>query len=844
MDELSDLPILKALNEIKSAFLESENLVLKSPTGSGKSIGLPLLLLKENLVDGQILVVQPRRIAARLLARRVSGILREKVGETVGYQVRFENQTSQCTKIIYLTDGVLFRKILNDPTLSRVGLVIFDEFHERSLQMDASLALLRDMQITQRPSLKLIVASATLSIEVIKQYLPKGKSIELSVRTYPVEIEYRSRQRGESIWKQVTTEAKKCISNYEGDILIFAPSVFEITRIIHEIQTSPWSKSILVKALYGEMRIEDQENALRKSKQRKIIVSTNIAETSLTVEGVRIVIDTGIAKKSSFDPIRGVNVLLPSKISKSAADQRSGRAGRTSSGYCLRLWGEKEHESRDTEENPAIKRLDFSEIYLNLCLLGKNPDQLTWLDSPSEKSLRLAGSSLCSIGALSASLKITDKGRKICEFPLRPRLGIALLLAQELSCLPAFSLALALLEDRSPIIHREFNRQAVESYLPSISKEEKSVQPNSDLSLLLSVWQYAKEENFSVERCKYVGIHALRCRDAERLATRYCRIAGLHEFIFEPPRIKDFAHLILVAFPDHLARIKSRGTQIYETVNGHHLHLNKFSEVQSSEWVIALNLVEKPIKGKVGLEMEFVTELDLLIIEKVLASEVKEKEEVILEPETRKVIKRKYKQIGKIKYNIQDYETISKEDFTKAYSDELNKGNLKLKKWDMRVDHFLSKVSFINHNYPDYGITPFTEDLKALLFEEICKDSKSWREIRNREVLPSLVKLYSPEEIGLLDAATPSSISLNNEKKIHRVEYDEKKAIIKIKLQDLYDVISHPSIVFGKHLITLHILAPNNRCVQITDKLTEFWEGSYLDVKKELAGRYPKHEWR
>ena len=262
------------------------------------------------------------------------------------------------------------------------------------------------------------------------------------------------------------------------------------------------------------------------------------------------------------------------------------------------------------------------------------------------------------------------------------------------------------------------------------------------------------------------------------------------------------------------------------------------------EWVISLNLVEKSIKGKVGLEMEFVTELDEQVIEKVLSFEVKEKEEVILDPETRKVVQRTYKQIGKIKYNVKERVTVCREDMQRAYSTELSNGNLKLKKWDSRVDHFLSRILFLNSNYPEYELTPFDDDAKTLLFDEICKDSSSWKEIRNREVLPALLKLYSEEEIKILDSATPSTISLNNGKNFHRIEYDGKQAILRIKLQNLYDVKTHPSIVFDRHLITLHILAPNNRCVQITDKLNEFWEGSYLNVKKELAGRYPKHEWR
>ena len=265
MNDISDLPIFKGFNEIKSALRDSVNLTLKSPTGSGKSIGLPLLLLKENLINGQILVVQPRRIAARFLAQRVAQIIGTQVGDIIGYQVRFEDKTSNNTKIIYLTDGLLLRKILSDRLLSRVGLVIFDEFHERTIQMDAALALLRKTQQSQRPSMRLIITSATLDIGNLNKYLGDCKSVQLSAREYPVEIEYKSLQRGEVIWKKIASEIKKCISNYDGDLLIFAPGVYEISKIINEIHAASWSKDLLVKSLYGDMRISEQELTLKSS---------------------------------------------------------------------------------------------------------------------------------------------------------------------------------------------------------------------------------------------------------------------------------------------------------------------------------------------------------------------------------------------------------------------------------------------------------------------------------------------------------------------------------------------------------------------------------------------------
>ena len=843
MNDISDLPIFKGFNEIKSALKESVNLTLKSPTGSGKSIGLPLLLLKENLIKGQILVVQPRRIAARFLAQRVAQITGTPIGDIIGYQVRFEDKTSNNTKIIYLTDGLLLRKILGDRLLSRVGLVIFDEFHERTIQMDAALALLRKTQETQRPSMRLIITSATLEIGNINKYLGNCKSVQLSAREYPVEIEYKSLQRGEIIWKRIASEIKKCVTNYDGDLLIFAPGVYEITKIINEINSSSWSKGLLVKSLYGDLTISEQELALKSSSKRKIIVSTNIAETSLTVEGVRIVIDTGVAKKSSYDPIRGVNVLLPQPISKSAADQRSGRAGRTSSGYCLRLWGEKEHKSRDEMERPAINRLDLSEIYLNLSSLGEDPALMNWLTRPPENSLARAKKSLISLGALTAKSQISEKGLEMSRFPLNPRLGKALIMSKEMGCLPALALSLALMEDRSPIIHKEFNSELVETFLSTFNLEDE-LGLASDLRILLGAWAYAKNEDFSVDRCKYIGIHANRCREAERLALRFCKIAGLKEFSFQFPKIGDLSVVMLTAFPNHLARLKNRGTLLYESIEGYNMYVGKYSEVQSADWVIALNLIEKPLKGKIGLEMQCVTEVKEEIIKKVLNAEIEKREEVVLHPLTRMVIKRNYNQLGAIKFDIKEYESPSKEDMQKAYSEELRCGNLNLKKWDVQVERFIERVSYMTKNYPDYGITEFNETSKSILYDEICKDASSWKEIRNREVLPTLKNLYTEEEVNLLNNAVPSVITVGNGKRTYRVNYADSAPFIRIKLQDLYEVNTHPKVVFGNQLVKLEILAPNGRCVQVTENINEFWDGSYPEIKKELAGRYPKHEWR
>ena len=306
----------------------------------------------------------------------------------------------------------------------------------------------------------------------------------------------------------------------------------------------------------------------------------------------------------------------------------------------------------------------------------------------------------------------------------------------------------------------------------------------------------------------------------------------------------DLSKVMLIAFSDQIAYLKSRGTKIYLSSSGAKLHLNKRSEVKDAKWVIPLKIVEKPIKGIVNLEMELVTGIDEKMITDVFQDSLEKKSEVILNPETRKVIRRNFNQFGEIKFNIKESESVSEQDISVAYTNELISENLTLKKWDSNVDSFLNRIEFINQNYPDYGLSPFDKETRDQLFKEVCSGAKSWKEIKNKEVLPVLMNLYSKEELELLQQAAPKEIFLSNNKRAYRIVYNCTKALVRVKIQDLYDVHNHPRISFNNHLLTLEILAPNDRCVQITENLNEFWTGSYIQIKKELSGRYPKHEWR
>lgn len=835
------MPVAAQFEEIQNALGNCRHLAIKSPTGSGKSVGLPLLLVKNQLVEGQILVVQPRRVAARLLARRVSRLFGCEVGEEVGYQVRFEKRTTPQTKIIYLTDGVLLQKFFSDPTLSRVGLIIFDEFHERSLQVDASFALAKRLSLEQRPSLRLIVTSATLDLPRIVEYLSDCGSIELFARSYPVEIKHASLELSDPIWKQVAVHLKKLLGIYDGDILIFMDGAYEISRTIREINNSSWSSGLDIRGLFGEMRIEDQDLALSQSGRRRVIVSTNIAETSITVEGITVVIDSGRAKKASYDQNRKVNVLLSLPISKSAALQRAGRAGRTEPGFCLRLWSKNDHERRIEYEQPEVQRLDLSEICLKLSALGINLNIFDWFEFPPSLSLETAIASLVDIGAISDDKKlITEKGILMSKCSLRPRLALALIDGLQHDCLPAIALTFAMLENRGPLSGNRISNDYADRKWNNKPKNATE----SDLYLFLNAYLFAKKTNFSHDNCRAEGIHALRCFESEKIAAQMCRQVGSDKFLFNFPECEQYMKVLLETFSDNLCILKSRGTNLYETIEGRKVHLSPNSLVSGAEWVLPLQITEKSIGDKITLQMECVSEIRESWIIDTFSEKISYESDVFLDMDSRKVISRKYSKLGIQKFSIKESFEVSNEYVAIAYADALDSGELVLKNWDIKVMRFLARIDFLYNNFPEYEIMPLDKESIRLVYHEICSGKTTWKSIRNQPVLPYVKSSYAHDQLLILDNIVPQTIDLNNGKKPYFINYDSQNAQISAYLQDLFDISVHPSIANEKYKLVVDILAPNGRSCQLTTDLPAFWSGSYPQIKKELSGRYPKHEWR
>ena len=593
----TSLPIWEIHSQIIDALRAGNRLILSAPTGSGKTTQVPQMLLQAGLLaEGQVVILQPRRLAARLLATRVAQELGVKLGREVGYQIRFENVTSPETKIRFVTEGVLLRQMIDDPNLKGVAVLLFDEFHERHLYGDITLARALDVQESSRPDLRIGVMSATLDADLLAQYL-KPRVLTSAGRTFPVEIKYAtdpSYTDKRPIWEQAADAFSRYVrSGGDGDVLVFMPGGFEISQTIAAVRHTDEAKGFILLPLHGELSPNDQDAAVARYRQRKVVVSTNVAETSLTIDGVRLVIDSGLARIPRFDPNRGINTLMVENISQSSADQRAGRAGRTAPGVCMRLWSREEHSHRPAQELPEIKRLDLAEVVLTLKAAGVNDlRKFRWLEPPEEQGLSHAEELLTDLGALDKNGTITPMGRKMLAFPLHPRYARMLLAAQEYGCVYQAALVAALTQGRDLLL-RNVGRD-----VNQLREDLLGEKASSDFWILMRAWTYASKNDFRVDACRRLGIHAVTARQVGPLFDHFLRIAERENLDIKPREIKDEAlqKCVLIGFSDRVAHRLDQGTLRCELVHNRRGVLARESVVQHTPLLVAAEVRE--VEGK------------------------------------------------------------------------------------------------------------------------------------------------------------------------------------------------------------------------------------------------------
>ncbi len=844
-----DLPIYEIETAIAAALPQRRRVVIQAPTGSGKSTQVPQILLDHGaLGDGSVVVLQPRRIAARLLAARVAQERGVKLGGEVGYQIRLENVTSPSTRIRYVTEGILLRQMLGDPALPGVSCILFDEFHERHLDGDISLARALQIQKEIRPDLMIGVMSATLALAQVEDYLRPCTVLESKGRTFPVDIvqlDIRAPARPGTetpVWDLAAGAFAEAIRRGEpGDVLVFMPGGYEINRTIQAIQQTPEARGFVVLPLHGELPADQQDAAVARYPQRKVIVSTNVAETSLTIDGVRIVIDGGLARIPRYDPFRGINTLLIERISKASADQRAGRAGRTAPGRCYRLWSEREHRERPAQEVPEIKRLDLAEVLLNLKAAGF-PDArvFPWLEKPEEKSLFRAEVLLRDLGAADEQTGgITELGRRMLAFPVHPRYARMMIAGAQFGCVREVSLIAALTQGRDLLLRR-VDKETAERRMDLVRGEV-----TSDFQVLMQAWHYADRQNFQLEACQQLGLHALAARQVKPLYEQFLRLArsaGL-PVNEEPAEESGIRKCILTGFTDHLARRLDGGTLRCQLVHQRRGTLSRETSLREVELLVAAEVSE--IEGRdIEVVLSLITAVKPAWLRELFPDGFQEKTVAVWDEPTRRVY-------GETQQLFRDLVLASKrsekpplEAAAEMLAARVLKGELVLKNWDEAVEQWLLRISCLAAWCPELELPIVTASDRQHMIAQICHGAVSYKDIKERAVWPVVKEWLNPAQCALVDQHAPERITLPNGRKAKVTYAGETPPWFGATVQNLYGLKESPRIARGRVPLTVHILAPSQRPVQVTQDLAGFWRDHYPRVKQELQRKYPKHEWR
>jgi len=844
-----DLPIFELEQALVTELKARARLIIQAPTGSGKSTQVPQILLDHGLLgDGQVVILQPRRLATRLLAARVASERNTRLGDEVGYQIRFEKITSNRTRIRFVTEGILLRQLIQDPQLRGVSAILFDEFHERHLYGDITLARALQLQTTSRPDLKLAVMSATLDAGLLQKYLEPCAVLSSSGRAFPVEIDYLPKPVGGDgypIWDLAADELERIAPHTEGDVLIFMPGKYEISRTISAVRASRVSDRFVVLPLHGELPPAEQDAALAHYEKRRAIVATNVAETSLTIDGVRVVIDSGFARTARFDPNRGINTLLVERISRASAEQRAGRAGRTAPGHCLRLWTEREHLDRTAQELPEVKRLDLAEVVLTLKASGvEEIGSFRWLEPPDPKALARAEQLLVDLGALrpgDVANSVTPLGRRMLAFPVHPRYARMLLAAQQYRCVPAVALIAALTQGRN-LLRRLEGKQAREDREDVLGSDAES-----DLFILMRAFRYAEKSRFDSQRCARLGINAGAAREAAQLTEQFLAIARGEGLDLETGEVKagSIERCVLAGFPDQVAVRVDAGTLRCALVHGRRGVLARESAVHGARLLVASEVreIESSEKERQVL-LTLATKIEENWLRELFPESLRDETRIEFDPALRRVVGHRATLYHDLVLGSEDFSPKGDPAPAQILAREVLAGSCPLKQWDNAVEQWIERVNFVATEFPELEFPRIDEAGKLLLLEQICQDATSYKEIKERTVWPVVKSWLSAAQQQRLDELAPERIKLASGRAAKITYGDAAAPTIAARIQDLYDTPRGLAVGRGRTALRIQVLAPNHRPIQITNDLETFWREGYPKIKKELQRKYPKHEWR
>lgn len=838
------MPIVALRPDLSRVLREQNRVILRAPTGSGKSTQIPQYLLDDHLVgEGRIVVLQPRRLAARLLARRVAEERKAPLGAEVGFQYRLENVSSRETRILYVTEGILLRQMQESPSLPGVAALVFDEFHERHLEGDVALARARQIQQTVRPDLKIVVMSATLDTQILTAYLAPCEVLESAGKTFPVTVEYLAKPSDAPAWEQAADACERLLDSGqcpEGDILIFMPGAYEIQRTLQSLRDSSSTRGFAFHALYGELPPAEQDAAVTPGPRRKIIVSTNVAETSLTIDGVRAVIDSGLARMARFDPHRGINTLLIEKISRASSDQRLGRAGRTAPGHGIRLWTAHEHENRLAQTLPEIRRLELSGAFLTLKASGiADLKTFPWLEAPEEKSFGRAWRLLQDLGALDHAGQLTPTGARMATFPTHPRYARMLLAGHDLGCVRAAALIAALSQGRSILLRSEGRR------MDEQREDLLGGETESDFFVLMRAWRFAQRHNFDPQRCRSLGIHAGSAREVAGSLEQLLRLAERAGLDVSEQRASSEAiqRCVLSGFSDQLARRVDQGTLRCRLVHKRTGELARESVVRASELLVAGEIREVQSRDELRVILSQATVINEAWLRELFPDDFSEGTETVYDSAQRRVVTRTTRLFRDLMLDYTEHDATDREVAARLLAEEVMAGRCPLKNWDDAVEQWFARLACLGAWMPELGLPLADDEARRAMVSQLCYGSFSYKAIKDVEVWPVLRDWLSAQAQRWLDQYAPERLELPGGRRAKLIYKSGSAPVTAARIQDLYGVTSL-TVAAGRQPVTIQILAPNQRPVQITTDLANFWRESYPKIKQELQRKYPKHEWR
>jgi len=813
-----DFPINEILPDLKVKLEKELVIILQAPPGAGKSTILPLELLNEKWLFGKkILLLEPRRLATRSVANRMADLLNESIGETIGYRIRFENKISKNTKIEVVTEGILTRMLQNDNALDDVGLVIFDEFHERSLNADLALALCYQVQQVLRNDLRILIMSATLDGAKLSSLLNNAPILTSEGRQYPVSIQYINSDEKIYLHLRMANAIKKALRENKGDILAFLPGAGEILRTQQILEEE--NSEISVQPLYGDLSQQKQQEAILPHPQgkRKVVLATSIAETSLTIEGITVVIDSGYSRSPRYDIQTGLTRLETIKVTKDAADQRAGRAGRLGPGTCYRLWSEGSHIHLIPNRKPEILEADLTPLMLELSQWGiQNINELLWLTPPPLAAVSQAKELLNQLGALQNN-KITARGKEMLQMPTHPRLAHMLIEAKNF-------------EKNKPREH--FIALATDLAATLEERDPLNKESGADLSLRIELLRkYRAGERVNADRRVLDRI--------ERLAQSWRKLLRI-EMDNTAPNIFNIGKLLATAYPERIAKRTDKNSLRYRLANGRMVKLAETDALAQEEWLAVAHLDAGTNEGKIFLAAAFDSN-DLFEL-------AEERQTISWDKERGMVIGAIEKRVGNL---ILETKAITKIDDTQRIQvlcDVIRENGLKILNWNESQEDFQARVLSLrewrpNDNWPDVSSEHLLETLEEWLSPYLNKINKQ-SELQKLDFTQILHSILPWELSQKLDKLAPSKMEVPTGSLI-KLSYfnDGSKIEMAVRLQEVFGLFETPSVNEGKNKILLHLLSPGYKPVQITQDLKSFWEKTYFEVRKELLSRYPKHHW-